>query len=49
MGMRGPVFVDVFSGAGGSALGFVWAGFRPLAALDRYRWAVKTYAENIGV
>lgn len=44
-----PVFVDIFSGAGGSALGFVMAGFRPLAALDKYRWAVETYNANIRV
>ncbi len=47
--VRAPVFVDIFSGAGGSALGFVQAGFRPLAAIDKYVWAVRTYARNIGV
>ena len=41
--------MDIFSGAGGSALGFVRAGFRPLAAIDKYTWAVKTYARNIGI
>lgn len=42
-------FVDIFSGAGGSSLGFVSAGFRPIGALDKYRWAVETYKANFGI
>ena len=49
IGVRALTFVDIFSGAGGSALGFVRAGFRPLAAIDKYIWAVKTYTVNIGI
>lgn len=38
-----PVLVDIFSGAGGSTLGFVWAGFKPIGALDNYKYAVETF------
>ncbi len=40
-------FVDVFSGAGGSSLGFVYAGFEPAGALDIYPHAVDTYRYNM--
>ena len=43
-----PLLVDLFSGAGGSALGFVQAGFRIAAAVDIDRWAVETYRRNLG-
>ncbi len=39
-------FVDIFSGAGGSTLGFVRAGFKPIGALDSDRYAVKTFEAN---
>lgn len=47
-GGRGPSFVDLFSGAGGSALGFILAGFRLVGALDSYRPAVDTFEYNLG-
>ncbi len=45
--MGGPTFIDIFSGAGGSSLGFVMAGFTPLGALDNYVSAVETYRRNM--
>jgi len=38
--------VDLFSGAGGLSLGFEWAGFKCIAALDIYTEAVETYKFN---
>ena len=40
-------FVDLFSGAGGLALGFVWAGWQPLVANEIEESYLKTYQENI--
>ena len=42
-------FVDIFSGAGGSALGFVRGGLELIGALERYMPAVKTFEGNLGV
>jgi len=44
--MRELCFVDIFSGAGGSALGFVQAGFKPVGALDIDKNAAKTFEYN---
>lgn len=41
------IFVDLFSGAGGLALGFKWAGWLPIIANDIERIAIETYAKNI--
>jgi DNA (cytosine-5)-methyltransferase 1 len=41
------LFVDLFSGAGGFALGFIWAGWRPIIANDVNEDFLKTYAKNI--
>ena len=38
--------VDLFAGAGGLSLGFKWAGFKSLAAVEIYREAVMTYSHN---
>jgi len=38
--------VDLFAGAGGLSLGFKWAGFKTLAAVEIYKEAVMTYAYN---
>lgn len=38
--------VDLFSGAGGLSLGFEWAGFKCIAALDIYNEALETYKHN---
>ncbi|MGA1999982.1 MAG: DNA (cytosine-5-)-methyltransferase [Terriglobales bacterium] len=40
-------FIDLFSGAGGMSLGFVWAGWRPLLATDIDETALKTQSQNI--
>lgn len=44
--LPGRTTVDLFSGAGGLALGFAWAGFETLAAVDHDRSALATYANN---
>ena len=40
-------FVDLFSGAGGLALGFVWAGWQPIVTNDIEESYLKTYQANI--
>lgn len=44
--LRGNTTVDLFCGAGGLGLGFSWAGFETLAAVDFDRSALDTYAHN---
>lgn len=41
-------FVDLFSGAGGLALGFIWAGWKPIIANDIDKFAIETHKANIG-
>lgn len=41
-------FVDLFCGAGGLALGFVWAGWTPIIGNDIDRYAIETHKRNIG-
>lgn len=41
------IFVDLFAGAGGLALGFVWAGWTPIISNDINEAAMKTHAHNI--
>jgi DNA (cytosine-5)-methyltransferase 1 len=41
------LFVDLFAGAGGLALGFKWAGWQPVVANDIARSALETYAKNV--
>lgn len=41
-------FIDLFCGAGGLALGFVWAGWKPVIANDIDKSAIDTHRENIG-
>lgn len=41
------LFVDLFAGAGGLALGFKWAGWQPVVANDIDRAALETYAKNV--
>lgn len=40
-------FVDLFSGAGGLALGFLWAGWKPIVANDVEEPFLATYRANI--
>lgn len=41
-------FIDLFCGAGGLALGFVWAGWMPIIGNDIDGYAVKTHKRNLG-
>lgn len=41
-------FIDLFCGAGGLALGFDWAGWKPVIANDIDKSAIDTHRENIG-
>lgn len=41
-------FVDLFCGAGGLALGFVWSGWKPIIANDIDKYAIETHKANIG-
>ena len=43
------IAVDLFSGAGGSTLGIMAAGFKPVAAVDIDGWATTTYERNLGL
>ena len=40
-------FVDLFCGAGGLGLGFVWAGWKPVVANDIEKRFLETYARNV--
>lgn len=44
---RTGIFIDLFAGAGGLALGFKWAGWQPIIANDIDPIFLKTYANNI--
>lgn len=48
--MTAPRFkvVDLFAGAGGLTLGFSWAGFEPVFAVEREADFAATYAANFG-
>lgn len=41
-------FVDLFCGAGGLALGFIWSGWKPIIANDIDKYAIETHKANIG-
>ena len=43
-----PTVIDLFSGAGGMTLGFLEAGFRPIAAVEHIKNFASTYAANFG-
>lgn len=45
-GLKAPTLVDIFCGAGGLSLGFTWAGFMPLLAIDKVKDCAETYAYN---
>lgn len=40
-------FIDLFAGAGGLALGFVWAGWKPIIANDIDKYSLETHKANI--
>jgi DNA (cytosine-5)-methyltransferase 1 len=46
--LPGHTTVDLFCGAGGLALGFSWAGFEALAAIDLDTAALESYTQNLG-
>jgi DNA (cytosine-5)-methyltransferase 1 len=41
------VFIDLFCGAGGLALGFEWSGWRGILANDKDASALQTYEQNL--
>lgn len=45
-----PLFtsIDLFSGPGGLATGFRWAGIKPLIAVEWSYWTTQTYAQSHG-
>ena len=43
---NGLNFIDLFAGAGGLSLGFVMAGYTPIASVEINEFAVKTYEHN---
>ncbi len=40
-------YVDLFCGAGGLGLGFLWAGWRPVVANDVEKYYLQTYRANV--
>lgn len=46
--MSSPTLIDLFAGCGGMTVGFVQAGFSPVAAVDFDESAAATYAANFG-
>ncbi|MFL9950135.1 DNA cytosine methyltransferase [Paraburkholderia agricolaris] len=46
--MRKATVIDLFSGAGGLALGLKRAGFDLRAAVEADKWAASTYRKNLG-
>ncbi|PZU26094.1 MAG: hypothetical protein DI584_12480 [Stenotrophomonas sp.] len=46
--MINPKFVSLFSGCGGFDVGFVQAGYEPVAAFDHWPAAVDNYRANVG-
>jgi DNA (cytosine-5)-methyltransferase 1 len=45
--VRGPSFLDLFSGSGGLSLGLLRAGWTPLGGIDHWQDAVDTYNANL--
>ncbi|WP_175890336.1 DNA cytosine methyltransferase [Burkholderia cepacia] len=46
--MSRPTAIDLFSGAGGLALGLKKSGFDLRAAVEADKWAARTYRKNLG-
>ena len=47
--MEGCTVGEIFSGAGGTALGAKQAGWRTLWAVDSDEWACRTFERNLGL
>ena len=45
--VKRPTVVSTFAGCGGSSLGYRWAGFTELLAVDFDRDAVKVFADEL--
>ena len=43
---RGGAIIDLFAGCGGMSLGFEFAGFTPILAVEKDDWASETYSFN---
>ena len=43
---EGMAVIDLFAGCGGMSLGFEFAGFTPVLAVEKDAWAAETYAFN---
>jgi len=41
-------YMDMFAGAGGISLGFLTAGFAPVASIESDEWAAKSHGANFG-
>lgn len=44
---KSPSVLDVFAGAGGISMGFIGAGYRIAGAVEKDKWAAKTFKTNI--
>ncbi len=44
--LSGRSVIDLFAGCGGMSLGFEFAGFTPVLAVEKDAWAAETYAFN---
>ena len=45
--IAGPTVLDLFSGAGGIALGFADAGYRIIGGIDNFQQAMDSFLANI--
>lgn len=43
-----PRYMDMFAGCGGISLGFLTAGFTPVASVENDPWAAKSHGANFG-
>jgi DNA (cytosine-5)-methyltransferase 1 len=48
MNANAATVLDLFCGAGGLSLGFKWAGFKLVLAVDNDKAALETYSANLG-
>src|SRR4051812_42927840 len=46
----GPIrYMDMFAGCGGISLGFLTAGFTPVASVENDLWAARSHGANFGI